>query len=74
MSTEQIIVRIAPDGSVQAETKGIKGNACLDSIQLLEDLLEAQTVASSFTPEYHETTTRTATAPEIEEDHELRQR
>ena len=74
MNTEQIVVRIAPDGSVQAETKGIKGDACLDSIQLLEDLLEAQTVASSFTPEYRETITQEATAPEIEEDHEFRQR
>lgn len=75
MSAEQqIVVRIAPDGSVEAETKGVKGDACLDSIQLLEDLLEARTVASSFTSEYHETTTRTAAAPEIEENHELRQR
>ena len=40
---EQIIVRVAPDGTISAETTGIKGAKCLDYINLLEDLLDAQT-------------------------------
>lgn len=68
MTSEQIIVRITSDGQVHAETKGITGPKCLDSIQLLEDLLDAQATASAFTPEYHHTI---ATTSEV--DDELRQ-
>lgn len=51
---EQVVVRVSPDGIVHAETRGIKGPACLDQIQLLEDLLDATTHSSSFTSEYNE--------------------
>lgn len=55
MSQERIIVRLSVDGRIDAETVGMKGEKCLDSIALLEDLLEAQTLSSAFTPEYSET-------------------
>ena len=70
MSAEQIVVRVASDGQVHAETKGIKGPKCLDSIQLLEDLLEAQSISSSFTHEYNES----ANLSTIEDVNDLRQR
>lgn len=54
MSGERIVVRIGVDGQIDAETLGMKGEKCLDAIVLLEELLEAQTVASSFTSEYTE--------------------
>jgi hypothetical protein len=54
MTRRQIIVKVAPDGTVHAETKGIKGPKCLDAIQLLEDILEAQAISSDFTYEYSE--------------------
>lgn len=72
MGQEQLIVRVSPDGAIHAETIGMKGPKCLDSISLLEDLLEAQTVASDFTAEYNEIPTRTQEA--IEVDDELHQR
>lgn len=53
---EQIVVTVAPDGSITAETKGIKGTGCLDYIQVLEDLLDAKTTSSVFTDEYTQTT------------------
>lgn len=68
MTSEQIIVKVAPDGTVYAETKGVTGPRCLDSIAVLEDLLEAQTVASAFTPEYNQTTTQTSTEFEVDDD------
>lgn len=67
MTSEQIIVRITSDGQIHAETKGLLGPKCLDSIQLLEELLEAQTTSSEFTHEYNYTTTTN------EVDDELRQ-
>jgi hypothetical protein len=69
MSREQIVVRVTADGQVQAETHGMKGPKCLDSIQLLEDLLEAHATSSAFTHEYNEETNPST----IEVDDELRQ-
>lgn len=54
---QQIIVRVAPDGAILAETIGIKGDSCLDYVELLESLLEATTVDSVFTAEYHQSPT-----------------
>jgi hypothetical protein len=53
-SREQIVVRVAPDGTVSAGTVGIKGAKCLDYVAVLEDLLEATTTSSAFTAEYDE--------------------
>lgn len=55
MSTpqQQIVLTVAADGSVRAETRGITGPPCLDQIALLEDLLDARTETSEFTPDYY---------------------
>lgn len=53
---QQIALRIGTDGQVQAETFGIKGPKCLESIEILESILEAETRTSTFTHEYSETT------------------
>lgn len=70
MSIEQIVVRVTSDGQIHAETKGMKGPKCLDSIQLLEDLLDAQTATSSFTHEY----TESSDVSKVEDIDELHQR
>ena len=49
-----ISIQILPDGRIQASVQGIKGPACADYIRALEELLEAETVDSSFRPEYFE--------------------
>lgn len=61
---EQIIVRIGADGAIQAETKGMKGAECLHSLELLEQLLDAQVTSSAFTDEY----TQSATTNEIDDE------
>jgi hypothetical protein len=48
----QIIVRILPDGHIQAEVSGIKGKSCAAYISVLEQLLSAETIASRPTPDY----------------------
>jgi len=68
--TARIIVNIGADGSISAETKGMEGAHCLDSISVLEDLLEAQTVSSAFTSEYY----TTATSQEGGLSHDVEQR
>jgi hypothetical protein len=52
---KRVQIRLFPDGTVQAEVKGVKGKRCTDYIRILEELLEAETVDSDFTAEYFET-------------------
>ena len=58
---KQIRVSVAPDGSINAETLGFVGEECLDTVAVLEDLLDAVSVSSAFTEDYHRTTTTTTT-------------
>ncbi|WP_437583469.1 DUF2997 domain-containing protein [Paramicrobacterium sp. CJ85] len=51
--TKKLIVSLKPDGTVAAETVGMHGSECLDYIAELENLLEAETVTSSFTDDYN---------------------
>lgn len=50
----RIVVTVAGDGTVSAETVGVTGPACLDYIEVLEDLLDARTVHSAYTAEYEQ--------------------
>ncbi len=50
-----ISVRIFPDGTVQAETHGIKGKKCNNYLKVIEEILQAKTVNSEYTDEYYQT-------------------
>ncbi|MGK7873449.1 MAG: DUF2997 domain-containing protein [Xenococcaceae cyanobacterium] len=52
--SKQVRIQIFPDGRVQAEVQGIKGKACTDYISIMEEILNAETLSSSYTPEYYE--------------------
>lgn len=52
---KRIRVQIFPDGTIKAETIGIKGRDCVDYIEVLEQLLDAEVVDSEYTAEYYET-------------------
>lgn len=52
---KKIRVRIYPDGRIEAVTQGIKGKKCTDYIELVEKLVDAETVDSDYTEEYYET-------------------
>ena len=56
---EQVFVRVAADGTISAGTAGMKGPRCLDYVAVLEELLDATTTSSAFTPEYQQTETHT---------------
>jgi hypothetical protein len=55
MPRKTVSIRIFPDGTVRAETHGVKGADCLAYIPKLEALIQAETIDSAFTDEYHET-------------------
>lgn len=49
----RIVVTINADGSVEAVTEGVHGEDCVDRIATLESLLDATTIESRFTADYH---------------------
>jgi hypothetical protein len=49
---KQIIVEVSDDGSVRIETRGFKGETCLEESQFLKDLLGHET-ARQLTPAYY---------------------
>ena len=51
---EKLKIRIFPDGTIKAETKGIKGEKCTDYIMILEKLLEAEATEAHYTEEFYE--------------------
>lgn len=65
--TKKLVVRLKPDGTVDAETFGMTGPECLDYVQILENLLEATTVDSQFTADYSAVATQDSTDNAIED-------
>ena len=55
MEDKKVQIRITEDGKFFAETIGMKGKECLSIIEVLEELLDAETVDSDYTAEYFET-------------------
>ena len=51
---QQIKIKIAPDGRIEAETFGIKGKKCLKYLEQIEKMANAVCEDSSFTKEYYE--------------------
>lgn len=49
----QIIIRIQPNGEVQVEVEGVKGESCLTLTKLLEEKL-GQVIERQLTSEYYE--------------------
>ena len=55
--SKNLIVKICPDGKIEAKVEGFKGNECCQYINILEELLEAEIVDSAYTQEFYNTTT-----------------
>lgn len=49
---KKIVIEIGNDGKIYAETMGIKGKQCLSYIELIEKLLDAETIDSDYKDEY----------------------
>ncbi|AST90917.1 MULTISPECIES: DUF2997 domain-containing protein [Sutcliffiella] len=53
--SKKIKFEITPTGEIRVKTIGMKGEECLNYVELIERLADATTVDSSFTEEYYET-------------------
>ena len=54
--TKKFQFRISADGTVRAETIGIKGPACTSFISMFERITDSQAIDSEYTAEYHQQT------------------
>lgn len=54
MNLEEIEVIIEKDGRVRIEVRGVKGDACLDLTQALEEALGGEVESREMTPEAYE--------------------
>jgi hypothetical protein len=52
----QLIIKLRVDGTIQAETKNIHGDACVPFAAILEDLCDAEAIDSDYTPDFYATT------------------
>lgn len=66
MDNKKVQIKITEDGKFFAETLGMKGKECLSIIEVLEDLLDAETLDSDYTEEYFETEIETYNKQNIE--------
>lgn len=54
MRTEQLCIRIKPDGKVEIKAEGIKGEGCLSVIKPFEDALGGISEEMKYTSEFYE--------------------
>ncbi|MGQ0623325.1 MAG: DUF2997 domain-containing protein [Sporichthyaceae bacterium] len=68
----RLAITVNADGTIDAESLGVFGKDCLDLVPLLERLLDADTVSSSFTDDYYVAShgEATATAETVVEQHD----
>lgn len=52
--SKKLIIKIKKDGTIEAETKGIKGKSCEDYVKLIEELTDSRVIDKEFTWEYYE--------------------
>lgn len=52
--SKKLIIKICKDGTIEAETKGIKGKKCEDYIGIIEELTNSKMVEKEYTQEYYE--------------------
>jgi hypothetical protein len=63
----QLIIRLRVDGTVQAETKRIHGDACVPFAAILEDLCDAEAIDSDYTSDYYAVTQTVEASAEVQE-------
>lgn len=69
---KKIRFEITSDGKVYAKTIGMDDERCLDYVEVLEKLLDAKAVDSSYTEEFLHAQQREVTNQQITEQERLR--
>lgn len=53
--TKKMKIKLLPNGEIQMETQGVKGEKCLDYIEVLKKLVNVKITDTQLTQEYYET-------------------
>ena len=70
----KIVIKIRPDGMIEAETLGIKGKKCKEYMEILEKFLDSKIIDSEYTKEYYEeeiSTVKNEISQNISEDDKI---
>lgn len=51
---KKLKIKLLPDGTIEVETKGIKGGECLNYARVIEKLADVKIVKVDKTKEYYE--------------------
>lgn len=51
---KQIVIRISPEGVIDAETKNMKGHECQKYVSVIEELTGAVAVESKYTSSFYQ--------------------
>ena len=54
MTKKQLKIKLMPNGEIQMETIGIKGQKCREYIPLMESIADIKITEQKFTEEYYE--------------------
>lgn len=54
MTKKQLKIKLMPNGEIQMETIGIKGQKCLEYIPLMESIADIKITEQKLTEEYYE--------------------
>lgn len=54
MKTENLRIKITPDGKVEIKVEGVKGDGCMKIVKPFEDALGGEVVDRQYTEEYYE--------------------
>ncbi len=54
MTKKQLKIKLMPNGEIQMETIGIKGQKCLEYIPLMESIADIKITDKKLTEEYYE--------------------
>ena len=52
--SKKLIITIRKDGTIEAQTKGIKGKKCEDYIKVIEELTDSKAINIEYTSEYNQ--------------------
>lgn len=66
--SKKIIMKILPNGKIEAHVEGVKGKRCVAYIKDIEEMLGAQVVNMEYTPEYYEAEEELASEQKTTED------
>lgn len=53
VTKKELVITIAPDGSILVDVKGVKGKSCVDLVKFLQDSV-GDTAQQKFKPDYYE--------------------